>query len=699
MSKKGIGALYGYTPFQLRDTEPYQLLLPPISYLETDEHRLYGTSSYRSMGVRDEYEVPLDTFDKEIVQPITLNFSQFEEGSSNKIIYERKSLSSQDNWIPPVHMEFSYDALSRTNHCRKSFVISSSEHKCPVRHQCPHQKNPQSEGGCSEYRHNERYDRLYKVYPNVLQHYADSSGGHPERIGAVRYRDRPLFSIGLTDKGEFRAYIDEISFNSQPSYMWDGRVFLREGIGFRTRQVSAIELDFQKDVLTDLVLDVIDSSTRVKEWIGLKYLLYQEDKGQMDRRNGFAAFDKMQEGAASGLKGDPNLGDRAKQVDFENNEKARNFAEVVLLHTTSHLVRDRLCMRFGAEKDHLGYYLEHPASDVQTATSDKTRIVLFETAVGGFGYLSEFIGQLSDEGLKIIQNLLSPVVEYLTAHEKDVQGQYDRLRSKDYEKEHALAELMARAFTGLDSDHIYPHAKSVRRAVYDYLSETDLENEASETILEELSSDVDIDELEVAADESRNSIRDTLREAPICWDGCQHCVEETHECSFLTFDRPFVSSRSLARGALSEVLAAVETPNMTFSSGFAVEDLLHDYFSFAREEVLIQNKRLTPRFVEMIESNLLDFDIDVTILTENADSENSPHDKALEMCERFSESTPLSVHTGSDISENVLSVDSVCLIRGDLKPSSTATFSSTVEVDFRIDACEEFKSAFQSRIQ
>ncbi|SDR05829.1 hypothetical protein [Natronobacterium texcoconense] len=697
MSKKGISALYGYTPFQLRNTEPYELLLPPISYLKAEDHRLYGSSSYRSHGTRDEYEVPLDEFDKTIVQPMVLNFSQFESGSESKVIYEKDSLDSRNAWqYPPVHMEYSHDSLSHTNHCRKAFVVASSKHKCPVRHQCPHQKNPQSEGGCSEYRHDGRYDRLYKVYPTVLQHYADSSGGEPERIGAVRYHDRPLFSLGLADKGEFRAFIDEVSFNSQPSYMWSGSVFLQEGIGFRMRQVSALELDFQEEVLTDLVLDVIDSSTRIEEWLGLKYLLYHEDKDQVDRKNGFNAFDKMKMGAAAGLKGDPNLGEQARRVDFEENEDARDFAEVTLLHTLSHLLRDRLCMRFGAEKDHLGYYFEHPASDVQTSTSNKTRIVVFETAVGGFGYLSEFAGQLADNGLETVADLITPVVEFLTAHEKDVQGKYSSLQSRNFEEEHAHAELMARAFTGLDSDHIYPHAKSVRRAVYEYLTEEKENEDASENVLDELSGDVDA--AEVADDESRNSIRDILRDAPLCWDGCQHCVEETQECSFLTFDRPFVSSRSLGRGALSEILQAVDTPKDTFSSSFNTEGLLHDYLSFAREEVLIQSTELTPRFVEKIESNLLELDIDVTILTIESDSETADHSNAVQTCENLQETTSLTLVTTDEITENVLSIDGVCLVRGDLKPSTTASFNATIEVDFQPDSCSAFEDEFRSRI-
>jgi len=693
MSKKGISALYGYTPFQLRNTEPFELLLPPVNYLQAEEHRLYGSSSYRSQGTRDQYEVPLEAFDKDIVQPLLLKFTQFQEGSDSQIIYENSSLDSDRTWdYPPVHMEFSHDSLSRTNHCRKAFVIASSEEKCPVRHECPHRKNPQAEGGCSEYRKNERYDRLYKVYPNVLQHYSDSSGGDPGRIGAVRYGDRPLFSLGLADKGEFRAYIDEVSFNSQPSYMWSAHVFLSEGIGFRTRQVSALELDFQEDVLTDLVLDVIDSSTRIEEWLGLKYLLYHEDQDQVDRKNGFNAFDKMEGGTASGLKGDPNLGERAKRVDFEENEDARDFAEVTLLHTLSHLLRDRLCMRFGAETEHLGYYLEHPAADVQTATSDKTRIVLFETAVGGFGYLSEFAGQLEDDGIETIGELVTPVVKFLTAHEEEVQGKFNSLSRRDFEDEHAHAELMARAFKGLDSDHIYPHARSVRRAVYEYLSEAEADDDVAESVLDELTND--IDSADLADDESRNSIRDVLRDAPLCWDGCQHCVEETRECSFLTFDRPFVSSRSLGRGALSEILEAVENPADSFSSGFKAEGLLQDYLSFAREEVLIQSERLTPRFIEMIHSELLEFDIDVTILTTPAESETGDHYNAIQTCRDLAQTAPLSFATQEAIEENALSIDGICLVRGDIKPSSTATFDATVDVDFRVDACRTFEDEY-----
>lgn len=603
----GMHALYRVTPFSLLEMEPYKMVLPPVSYMSAQEVNLHSQGTYRSNSTLDKFSVPIQEgdFDKEIVQPHQLFAREFPQGSSESITYQFRNIRDESRWVtPPAHMEFSYEALENTRHCQLGWVVSSSEDMCPVRESCPDRESPDQRGGCKYYEQSGKFSRLYNVYPDIEAHFSDSPLEAMERVGTIRYRDRPLLGIGYTDDGDFQAYINRITFNSKVPWIYrTPSVFTSEGLGFRTQNVNALEVEVHDQVFQDFITDLLMENDRLRNWIALKYVCYDGgDLDTLDDKQGFDAYDTLEEtiarsidtssqdsedssGSESNTEG--SLIEDVLAVDFEVDEHARGFAEAVFLHSFSHLLRDRLCVEYGADSDQIGYYIEHPRIASKTTQSRKTRIVLYESAIGGFGYLEEFRDTILRDGV-VLDELFDPVIDYLQDHAETTEQEYTEVLQKLECRETDRSRETKAAFQALDELGIYPPYRAIRRVIDD---RHDISNESGTE----------------RADFTRIGSL-----APQCWDGCGVCVEDDDDCSYLPFDRPFLLSRSLSLNALETIAENAATPT-TRSEGELTETV-QDFIASARSELAIRTRGLSPELARLIADTTADWDLNLKII-------------------------------------------------------------------------------------
>jgi len=659
----GKHALYGLTPFKLRETNPYKMVVAPVSYLHPDNESLW--TNYRSSSYVEKFSVPAPGFDKEVIQPYQLFGREFASDSDEGFVFEHKNIGDPSSWTyPPMYMEISYEALENTGYCTEGWVVSASENKCPVRHKCPNQENPESEGGCKHYRQNGKYSRLYSVNPDIETHFADPALSEFERFTSIRYRDKPLLSLGYTEEAEFQAYINRIVFSSKVPWIHrTPSLFTHEGLGFRMQNVNAVEAEFSPDTLREFTLECLEGSERLKNWVALKYVCYDaDDGGRISEKNGFDAIDKLEGALDEAINaieedsdnGSQSLVDQVKDVNFREDEDAAGFAEVLLMHSFAHLLRDRICIEYGADSDQISYYLEHPRIESDTVQSGKVRIVLHESAIGGFGYLEEFRDSYI-RGDMTLDDYLEPISRFLDEHGEEARDSYGEVFQFLERFDDPIREDAEAALKSLDDLGLYPPFRSVRKVLDDR------------------------HDLASAGESKRSQFQRLGEKAPQCWDGCGICVEDDDDCSYLPFDRSFLLSRSLAKEGV-DVLIEGASNATTMEISRTLYHTIDAFLKSARSEIFIATEYLSYEIVEAIVESTKDWDVEVRIILDESMGDGTDASPFGDM------EIPQVQYRYGEVDKTRISMDGVATVSGDFQLKERELMSSqtgeSVEISF-----------------
>ncbi len=675
----GKHALYSLTPFKLRETNPYKMVVAPVSYLHPDDEGLWN--NYRSSSYVEKFSVPAPTFDKEVIQPYQLFGREFSPDSDDEITFEHKNIDDPSSWTyPPMFMEFSYEALESTGYCTEGWVVSASDKKCPVRHKCPNQEDPESDGGCKHYRQNGKYSRLYTVNPDIETHFADPALSEFNRFASLRYRDKPLLSLGYTEEAEFQAYINRIVFSTKVPWIHrTPSLFTHEGLGFQMQNVNAIEAEFSPSVLREFVLQCLEESERLRNWVALKYVCYDADNaGSISEKNGFEAIDMLEGALDEAIRAtqeeseDEESGSLVAQVqnvDFREDDDAAGFAEVLLMHSFAHLLRDRICIEYGADGEQISYYLEHPRVESKTVQSGKVRIVLHESAIGGFGYLEEFRDAYERDDMTL-DRYLEPISRFLGDHGEDARDSYDQVFEFLEHFDDPVQQDAEAALKALDDLGLYPPFRSVRKVLDDRY---DL----------------------ASAGESKRSLFQRLGEkAPQCWDGCGICVEDDDDCSYLPFDRSFLLSRSLAKEGIDTLIEGASEPTTTELSR-TLYDTVDAFLTAARSELFITTPYLSYEVMETIVESTKEWDVDVRVILDESMGDGTTDSPFEEL------DIPHIQYRYDEVETTQVSMDGVAILSGDFELKQRELMSSAekdpLEISFDPQEAGDKHAALERR--
>jgi len=269
ISRRGIQALYTFTPFKFLKAqrgETYTLILAETAHHQVVDLRL----RWRSESVRDKFlfNVP-QGFPKTIVQPYEIYPVELTRGRAERYIFTSKT----PRWSYfPEYMEFSWEVLREGHYCAFGYVLlSSKKNNCPLARDCP----IRSGTPCRYYFGPAAYSSLYNVYPIIRKKYEPPPDkGTNQPLTAIRYGSMPLVTLTYIPNGNYVAFIDGVQFLPKRARMFRyPSLFLKEGLGFRISQAPAIQFEFNKDTLLELIRDRLNSRPILARWIRLKQQL------------------------------------------------------------------------------------------------------------------------------------------------------------------------------------------------------------------------------------------------------------------------------------------------------------------------------------------------------------------------------------------------------------------------------------------
>ena len=680
--RQGIQALYTFTPFKLLRAEAeeyYILILAPVAYFETTPHFRWRSHSCKAL-----FKVPiLAQASKKVVQPHQLYPITFRRDRSDTYIYKRKNIEEERFWrYPPTYMEFSWSALNSGYCCRLGWTLLSSQPRCPQERYCPNLKG----SPCKYYSKKPiAYSSLFNVYPRIQKKFEDPVGGFIfSSILAIRYKDRPLAVLRFTDQGSFIAFIDGVTFSPKLAWMFtQPTIFLLEGLGFEISNVHAIELEFQHETLEELIKDILSTNSEIARWIILKHELYMGDSGHhiIREKRGFKAFnilDRVVEQVVQGMKYDETITKIIKDVqDGKVTSELVNFASILFLHSLAHVLKNALAAKYGCGAEDLDYYIEHPSLHVLGTPSGKIRVVLFETAIGGFGYIKNFVEEIRVfSKTNIFEELIDAAVRALRKNceeraEKSLKNLKNELKPfREYYKE--LVDLILRAYHNSFPDTlIYPHINSIRKGIAEVIPEL--------------------------SEEERSLLDDLLAKGPHCWDGCQLCVMMERGCNFLPLDQPFLVSERLLSIALEIILTVIKQP-VTFSPlKRGIRKEFESLLSAARFKVDLVSPWISPEIVEDLFKLHLERHLRIRIITRR-DPENAAQVRSLEILTQLSKdySPSFQAKVMDELHAKGMLIDDVMLLYGSFNFTISGLNANVenVVIDFSLQGTKKFNEEF-----
>ncbi len=611
LDRLGLTALYTFTPFKvLRSGESeYTVLLVGLSGFAAYPHEPEWRRGVRDVRVgivkRKSREIR-----KKIIMPMELSALRFKPGLS-RLIYIRKvggpetTLSTRgmhshllmfkrevfESGRLPLYIEFSYESLNNPAVCRLGYVLLSSSDKCPLEGVCPRFKN---EGDRCKYyvRVGNTYVGLYHVYPLIKKSFSVISEDDVEDVAVIPYNGLPLIRVQFTERGVFTAFINAIVLiPKRPKLFFVYRFYLypQPTIGISISNVHALILEFDVRTLKNLIIEIIRKSEEARKWLVLKYVygrLPLVRRGissrVIDGFQGIKELGEVFECIAHGNFRDNKVENllRTLEMDVNSlilNNDFLNFATFVLVHTLAHVLLVTLSSEYDIPEDNLTYYLEHPILHGEELIESNVRLVVLEDAIGGYGYLKNFISAIkSGRGFRALYNIFNRA---LTLLKKDAEVNEGRINSLEYaihnvldrvgdeSVKRALMNRLRNIWSIMQRTHIYPHVMVLRRCFLEVSPELD---EYTRNVLEELFSDM-----------------------PLCWDACPHCVVLEKGCNYTVYDQVFTVSRSLAHEFTRSIIN--DLTKHTYSFYFTkVKDYVNEFIQKAKREVLISTASLSP---------------------------------------------------------------------------------------------------------
>jgi hypothetical protein len=683
VKRQGIQALYTFTPFKLLEAKPeeyFTLLLTPLARFKNPPNL-----KWRSKGYKESFTVSFleEGLKKKVVHPYLLFSVKLQRGCKDCYVYEREDVRKEDSWrFPPTYIEFSWSSLSSAYHCKLGWILLSSQSRCPYEGYCPDMKG----SPCPWYSTKPTsYSRLYNVFPRIQKRFEDpTSDLELLPVMAIRYKNRPLIIVRFTESGSFLAFIDGVIFSPKiPWILAQPVVFLEEKLGFRLRNVHAIELEFIPEVLEELIKDILLSNKEIARWIILKYRLYMGASKRQDyiyERRGFRAFEELEKvvsNAVQGLISDKSISEIVRDVQSgEVNQEIIDFASFLLLHSLAHTLKSALVAKFGCDVDDLEYYVEHSKLYSPSPFSGKTRIILLETAAGGFGYIKNFVNEVKEtSNINIFKELIKDTLySFIMSCEKKVEESLRDLENQlrpFQEESKELVDLILKAYrSSFPNTKVFPHIFSVRR------------------VLSKVSS--------ASSSEERSLLDDLIARAPHCWDGCQLCVAMERGCHFLPFDQPFLISEKLLRASLDKLLEMIEHPDYQAHLKRGVVKEFETLLSIAKSKIDLASPWLSREVVEHLLKVHREKGLKIRVLTAK-DPNNEMQARSLEMLAHISRNNPgFQTRTIEGLHAKGMLVDGIILLHGSFNFTISGLSSNieSVALTFDIRHVQEFKEKF-----
>jgi hypothetical protein len=682
-ARHGIQSLYTFTPFKLLRAQRGQTYV--LILAETYHHSAVNLPPWRSRSTIDEFpfNVPAG-FSKKVVQPHELYPIAFKTGGTERYIFE----PPQHRWrwsYFPEHMEFSQQSLREGRYCAFGWVLlSSRQDECPIARDCPSRKKTP----CQYYFPPLAYSSLYNVYPLIRKKYETPTDKYnDEPLAAVRYGGVPLLNLTYIPNGSYVAFVDGVQFSPKRARMFrQPLLFLKEGLGFRISQAPAIQLEFIVNSLRELIRDRLKNSLTLTRWIKLKQELYLRESdgdGLIRERNGFAAFQKMDEIVSLALTGAENGSSQIKAIlssvnEPEINDELVDFASALFVHSLSHLLLNWISARYGYGKGDFGYYIEHDMIQPIGFQREGVRVFIFEAAVGGLGYLRSFAQELADSSTNTLAEFfgskeqgIQSVLEFCENRAnhalRNLRAELNHFRSGEQAVNNLIDAIITAYSQSFTDPNIFPHVNSIRRGIVDTIDTNT---------------------------EIRGLMDDLLGKGPHCWDGCQLCVMQERGCNYLPFDQPFLVSRGLTKEIVSTLSKMVKSPVEVFPLKVGVENEFRVFLSAARYSIDLVSPWLSPDVTKTLrdvgEANRLNIRVITTM-----DISNKVHEESLNFLRRARDN--IKVRTTEQLHAKGMLVDRVMLLTGtfNFTISGLTTNIENVMVDFSRQGTTKFRQMFE----
>ncbi|MEM2703316.1 MAG: phospholipase D family protein [Candidatus Bathyarchaeia archaeon] len=660
--------------------ETYALILA-----ETAHHIAANLPPWRSRSTKDEFPFNVPSgFSKKVIQPYDLYPCTFRIGGMERYIFE--SPQGRRRWsYYPEYMEFSLQTLKEGRYCAFGWVLlSSSQDECPIARDCPaRQKSP-----CQYYFPPMAYSSLYNVYPLIRKKYETS----PERFDeeplfAVRYRSVPLLTLTYIPNGSYVAFIDGVQFSPKQARVFrQPFLFLKEGLGFRISQAPAIRFEFMEDSLRELIRDSLKNNLTLTRWIKLKqelFLGHDNSSNLIRERNGFGAFQKMDEIVLLTLSGEENASAQIKallrSIDQPKiDDDLLDFASALFIHSFSHLFLNWISAKYGYGRSDFGYYLEHPIIQPVGLQHEGIRTFIFEAAVGGLGYLRSFAQEMIDTNANIfveflgskgqgIQSILEFCENRANHALSNLHTELNKFRGSDQAINSLIDAIIAGYSRCFTDRNVFPHINSIRRGIVDTISMTT---------------------------EMRGLMDDLIGKGPHCWDGCQLCVMQERGCNYLPFDQPFIVSRGLSKDIVATLAKMVKSQTEVFPLKVGIENEFRCFVLAARYSIDLVSPWLSPEVINLLKDVGDTRKLNIRIIT-TPDLSNKVHEESLELLRRTKDK--IQVRICPHLHAKGMLVDKIMLLTGTFNFTISGLRSNVenVIVDFSRRGTFKFEQMFQ----
>ena len=620
LERSGFSTLYTFTPFKLLKSRRNEYV---IQLIKLSSFKIYPEDITWNKGIQDKFVVPLKHKDrvikKKVITPQELTASTFNPSTDRQYVYLRYSkdmkhidaVKNAQEHISllnkgvfkrnlPIYVEFSYKSLQEPYICRQGYVLLSSSENCPLATVCPKMKLDES-NKCKYYvKVNNTYAGLYHVFPLIKKRF-EVLEDEVEDIMIIPYDGLPLIKMGFTEKGEVTAIINIIALIPKKSWLFFiPRFYLypQPTIGVKLRNIHAMIFRFDTRYLEKVVTQIIQGNDDVYKWLILKYVssrLPLVQKGSTRKLvDGFKGFDTLASIFRGIADGDVKSVESLKKILSEKNkwlthEDFINYVTFVLVHTLAHVMLTVISTVYDVPEDVLAYYINHPILHGKNLHEGEIELVIFEDAIGGFGYIKNLINAIKEKKTPtIFRELLNYSLELLINDDKRMikalnsfKNNVDAIISEMPNEaiKNALTERIKRIWNFVEETHIYPHVIALRKSIL---------------------SGVELKELD---EYMRNMLEEVFSNAPLCWDSCPHCVILERGCTYAVFDQAFAVSKSLVKSFL--VLLIRDLEKTSYSIYFTqVSDYVNELIKKAKREILISTASLSPITVSTLSSIL-----------------------------------------------------------------------------------------------
>ncbi len=636
-SRSGSIALYSFTPFKVLESSEvvYRLILVPLAGFVVEKYVGSNLKSKRicwrtkATIVRDKVSINVGehVIIKNIVLPTEIYSKVFEQTSKVKYVYKMIG-----NGPAPRYIEYSYEALTRPKVCRHGYVLLSSEEECPLRNVC-RKYSVRERGGCKYYCGvDNTYVGLFNVFPEVRTVFEVDPADIKDILAyPLPHGFEQLFRLGFTEKGSGYVFINSVFLAPKQ------RIFFRpyfilyplEGLGYRIENVHALIFDFEKNSLYKL-LEKLYLIEDVRNWLVYKFRLLsnvlREDFSDLvnPRKDyGFRVFREM----VREIEGVANRGSFGIDAIRENERDLfMKYYSYVFLHTFAHIVISFIASYMQCDESILHYFIEHPF----TGHRDKYRVIVFEDASGGYGFLQEFSLMLKESSrdafsdfIKYVSNIFPKPLRskrysrYCAVSKLDLKNipqslvssiKYDILNRVNDSSSREAVESMASIIYDVLSKYtimgVYPHVLAMRRYVLGRLGRV------SERV--------------------RAWIDDIFALYPSCWDCCPLCVMFEKGCIYHSYNQPFTLSSTLMKHFI-EMLNSVHLAGLSVGERCRkVGDIVNKIISYTKFSLKIASPYLSVGPLRNIVVPLLKRKVNVDIVTLPEDEAgNEAHNKAL----------------------------------------------------------------------